>query len=65
MKTFWLYFGKIFVTAVRLPASATTPEVIMKALTMHDLAPCVNTLYPSHTPYQIRGMIAMATVKNF
>jgi len=61
-KTFWLYYGKKLITAVRCAADASDCQVIFHALNSHDACPCVSSLYPQYSPGTIRGLICNSTV---
>lgn len=61
MKTFFLYFGNVLVTSVRMSVDATPEQIIKHALENHQITPCINSLYPSLNPGEIANLIHMTT----
>lgn len=64
-KTFWLYYGKRLVTAVRCAVDATEYEIIQHALNNHDKCPCVSSYFPMYSPSTIRGMICHSSIRQY
>lgn len=61
-KTFWLYYGKDLVTAVRCKPDATDDEVRKRALEVHAAVPLVTARWPDAAPATVETLIRQSTV---
>ena len=60
MKTFWLYWQGMLITAVRW---YDADSAIFRALAEHRKNPTVNALCGDYTPFEIELMIKLSTVR--
>jgi hypothetical protein len=62
-KTFWLYYGKLLVTSVLMPADTTETQIIQHAVDNQRKSPTVSHLWPERDNGTIQWLICHSRVE--